>query len=102
MSCIVIINKLNIDLNFWDKLLFLMIVSTEATSAPCDRISISELVDNESNNPNVSLILIKSSNFESPKWVYMLKLVKKWLCKTRKYKTVVGGAILNYSFIFKF
>jgi hypothetical protein len=25
----------------------------------------------------------------------MLKSVEKWLCKTRKYKTVVGGAILE-------
>jgi hypothetical protein len=41
-------------------------------------------------------------NFASPKWVYMLKLVEKWVCKTRKYKTVLGGAILNYSAILKF
>jgi hypothetical protein len=40
--------------------------------------------------------------FASLKWAYMLKSVEKWLCKTRKYKTVVGGAILNYSFILKF
>jgi hypothetical protein len=35
-------------------------------------------------------------SFGSPKWVYMLKSVEKKLklCKTRKYKTVVGGAIL--------
>jgi hypothetical protein len=36
-------------------------------------------------------------NFASPKWVYMLKSVEKWLCKTLKYKIVVGGAIFNYS-----
>jgi hypothetical protein len=41
-------------------------------------------------------------NFASPKWVYLLKLVEKWLCKTQKYKTVAGGAILNYSDILKF
>jgi hypothetical protein len=33
--------------------------------------------------------------FASPKWVYILKSVEKWLCKIRKYKTVVSGAILN-------
>jgi hypothetical protein len=32
-------------------------------------------------------------NYASPKWVDMLKSVEKWLCKTRKNKTVVGGAI---------
>jgi hypothetical protein len=31
-------------------------------------------------------------NFASPKWVYMLKSVEKWL---------VGGVILNYSSILK-
>jgi hypothetical protein len=41
-------------------------------------------------------------NFASPKWVYMLKSVEKWLSKTRKYKTVVGGAILKYCFLMKF
>jgi hypothetical protein len=41
-------------------------------------------------------------NFASPKWVYMLKSVEEWLCKTRKYKTVVGGVILDYSSILKF
>jgi hypothetical protein len=41
-------------------------------------------------------------NFASPKWVYLLKSVEKWLGKTRKYKTVAGGAILNYSAILKF
>jgi hypothetical protein len=45
---------------------------------------------------------IKLVNFASPKWVYMLKLVEKWLSKTRKYKTVAGGSILSYSAIFKF
>jgi hypothetical protein len=40
--------------------------------------------------------------FESQKWVYMLKSVEKWLCKSRKYKTVASGAILNYSAILKF
>jgi hypothetical protein len=41
-------------------------------------------------------------NFASPKWAYMLKSVEKWLNKTRKNKTVAGGAILNYSAILKF
>jgi hypothetical protein len=41
-------------------------------------------------------------NFASPKWVYILKSVEKWLCKTWKYKTVVGGAILNNSSILQF
>jgi hypothetical protein len=41
-------------------------------------------------------------NLAIPKWVYMLKSVEKLLCKTRKYKTVVGGAILNDSSILKF
>jgi hypothetical protein len=45
---------------------------------------------------------IKVLNFASSKWVYMLKSVEKWLCKTRKYTTVVGGAILNFSAILKF
>jgi hypothetical protein len=40
--------------------------------------------------------------FASPKWFYMLKSVEKWLSKTEKYETVVGGAILNNSSIFKF
>jgi hypothetical protein len=38
----------------------------------------------------------------SPKLVNMSKSVEKWLCKTRKYKTVAGGAILNHSSILKF
>jgi hypothetical protein len=41
-------------------------------------------------------------DFASPKWVYILKLVERWLCKTQKYKTEAGGAILNYSAILKF
>jgi hypothetical protein len=45
---------------------------------------------------------MKVLNFASPKLVYMLKSFEKWLCKTRKYKTLVGGAILNYSAILKF
>jgi hypothetical protein len=114
--------------------------------------AISELIDNESKNPNMSLILIQSSiriqnlkiiglkmakiqgsdgqidkrkiailnidsvlnwiilnlrdmevlSFASPKWVFMLKSVEKWLCKTRKYKTMAGCAILHYSAICKF
>jgi hypothetical protein len=40
-------------------------------------------------------------NFASPKWVHMLKSFEKKLYRTRKYKTVVGGAILNYSSILK-
>jgi hypothetical protein len=40
--------------------------------------------------------------FASQKWAYMLKSVEKWLCRTRKYKTLVDGDILNYSSIFKF
>jgi hypothetical protein len=52
-------------------------------------------------------IILSLGNIEvlyiaSPKWVYMLKSAEKWLCKTRMYKTVVGGAILNYSSILKF
>jgi hypothetical protein len=34
--------------------------------------------------------------------VYMLKSVENRLGKTRKYKTMVGGAILNYASILKF
>jgi hypothetical protein len=45
---------------------------------------------------------MKVPNIASPKWAYTLKLVEKWLCKTRKYKAVAGGAILNYSSILKF
>jgi hypothetical protein len=45
---------------------------------------------------------MKVLDFASPKYVYMLKSVQKWLCSTRKYKTVVGGAILNCSSILKF
>jgi hypothetical protein len=41
-------------------------------------------------------------NLASPKWVYMLKSVEKWLYKRRKYKTVAGGVILNYSAVLKF
>jgi hypothetical protein len=41
-------------------------------------------------------------NFASPKWVYMFKSVEKWLCKSWNYKTIAGGAILNYSAILKF
>jgi hypothetical protein len=40
-------------------------------------------------------------NFASPKWVYMLQTVEKWLYKSRKYKKV-AGAILDYSAILKF
>jgi hypothetical protein len=36
-------------------------------------------------------------NFASPKWVYMLKSVEKWHCKSRKYKTEAGNSILNYA-----
>jgi hypothetical protein len=48
---------------------------------------------------------MKVLNFASPKWVYMWKSVEKWLCKTRKYKTLIGikhRAIFNYSSILKF
>jgi hypothetical protein len=45
---------------------------------------------------------MKVLNFARPKWDYLLKSVEKWLCKTWKNKTVVGGAILNYSSILKF
>jgi hypothetical protein len=41
-------------------------------------------------------------HFASSKWVYMLKSIEIWLCKNQKYKTVVAGAILNYSSILKF
>jgi hypothetical protein len=41
-------------------------------------------------------------NFASPKWAYMFKSVEKWLCKSWKYKTVAGGAILNWSAILNF
>jgi hypothetical protein len=34
---------------------------------------------------------MKMLNFASPKWVYMLKSVEKWLCKTRKNKAEVGA-----------
>jgi hypothetical protein len=37
---------------------------------------------------------IEVLNFTSPNWVYMLKSVEKWLCKTRKYKIVFEDAIL--------
>jgi hypothetical protein len=50
----------------------------------------------------LSLRNMKVHNFASPKWVYMTKSVEKCLCKTRKYKTMAGGAILNYSAILKF
>jgi hypothetical protein len=39
----------------------------------------------------LSLRNIEVLNFASPKWVFMLKSVEKWLCKTWKYKIVVGG-----------
>jgi hypothetical protein len=45
---------------------------------------------------------MKVLNFAIPKWLYMLNSVEKWLCKTQKYKTVVDGAILNYSAILIF
>jgi hypothetical protein len=45
---------------------------------------------------------MKVLNVASPKWVYMLKSVEKWQCKTRKYKTVAGDAILDLSDILKF
>jgi hypothetical protein len=45
---------------------------------------------------------MKVLNFAIPKWVYASKLVEKWLSKSRKYKTVASGAILNYSVILKF
>jgi hypothetical protein len=41
-------------------------------------------------------------SFASSKLVNLLNSVEKWLYKTRKYKTVVGGAILNHSSILKF
>jgi hypothetical protein len=50
----------------------------------------------------LSLRNMEVLNFTSTKWVFMLKSAEKWLCNTRKYKTVVGGAILNYSFILNF
>jgi hypothetical protein len=48
------------------------------------------------------LKLMKVPDFASPKSVYMLKSVEKRLSKTRKYKTVIGGAILIYSSILDF
>jgi hypothetical protein len=43
----------------------------------------------------------KEPPFAIPKWDYTSKSVEKWLGKTRKYKAVVGGAILNHSYILK-
>jgi hypothetical protein len=50
----------------------------------------------------LSLRNMEVLNFASPKWLYMLKLAVEWLCKTRKYKTMAGGAILIYSPMLKF
>jgi hypothetical protein len=41
-------------------------------------------------------------NFATPKWVYMFKSLEKRLCKSWKYQSVAGYAILNYSAILKF
>jgi hypothetical protein len=47
---------------------------------------------------------MKVLNFAIPKWAYMLKSVEEWMCKTRKYKTVYGGALellLHYEVLMK-
>jgi hypothetical protein len=59
-------------------------------------------IDSSLNRNILSLKNMEVLNFASPKLVYMLKSVEKWLCKSLKYKTVLGGAILNYSSILKF
>jgi hypothetical protein len=38
-------------------------------------------------------------DYASPKYVYTIKSVENWLCNTRKYKTVAGGAIFNHSIL---
>jgi hypothetical protein len=50
----------------------------------------------------LNLKIMEVLNFGSWKWVYMLKSNDKWRCKSQKYKTVAGGAILKYSPILKF
>jgi hypothetical protein len=76
---------------------------TQDSDGRMDKSKIAKLnIDSILNLIIVSLRNMKVLNFASSKWVYVLKMKnEKWLRKTRKYKTMVGGAILNYSSILK-
>jgi hypothetical protein len=42
---------------------------------------------------------MKVLNFTSPKWVYLIKSIEKWLCKTRKYIIVVAITLFILKFL---
>jgi uncharacterized membrane protein YcaP (DUF421 family) len=52
-------------------------------------LNISSILNNIFLGQMIAKVLVTTS----PKWVYMLNSVQKWLCERQKKKTVVDGAI---------